>query len=202
MTVLANSILRVAAEFDVPNSSIPANVWYWRITNDEDETAILDDLGTWFSGTLWPLIQDDIAGAVSLVLIDVDVITVLGIVLQNVGTRLLGLSGSAAADVLPAANSAYLQAYTARPKSFGRKYLPGFAETTVSDGVFIAGVLGDLAAASVAWTASIIGANPETKYDPGVPSKAALTYLPFFGFGTYVTDVPSYQRRRKPGVGT
>jgi hypothetical protein len=92
-----------------------------------------------------------------------------------------------------------MQADTAFPRTKGRKYVPGIPEGQVVDGLIIAGQLVNLALLLAEYV-GVIPAGVTAVLTPGVISRVTETFRPFLAAGS-ITDIPAYQRRRKPNVG-
>ncbi|GAH32611.1 unnamed protein product, partial [marine sediment metagenome] len=137
---------------------------------------------------------------VLLYLLEVDVLNADGTVLRNIGEEILADPGLLAGDVTPAATSGFFQMDTERAKSYGRKYTPGIAVSAVEEGILDATTLGHLLTLLIVATTDIdIGIAGILA--AGVLSRVTSTFLEATG-GGYATDVPAYQRRRKPAVGS
>ena len=78
----------------------------------------------------------------------------------------------------------------------------GFTESTVFSGVITAGALADLADAATEYITRYNGGTMGLLdyLIPGVWSTKLAAFTPFNGVAV-VKDTPSYQRRRKTGVG-
>ena len=131
---------------------------------------------------------------------EADLVSVSGLVQQNLGVRNINVAGDAPGTTIAAAVSAYLMATTLAPKGRGSKYIPGLAETQTSDGEWSPTALATLSQMLLAYLATI-NATGGTQLVPGISSRTAQQFLPFLAQGL-VESIPAYQRRRKPGVGS
>jgi hypothetical protein len=167
---------------------------------DTSDATLLEDLNDWVDNT-WAFLWDQLADAdMLLYLLEVDVLTTGGLVERNIGEEIHADAGGVAGDVMPAAVSAFMQMDTERAKSFGRKYLPGISEALIQEGILMPAPLAVVLLLLIELTADIpIGIAGLLV--PGVLSRVTTGFLEFTGSG-YATDVPAYQRRRKPGVGS
>lgn len=194
-------IVRLVVSYDGVAASVAQNVFIYLITeaiiDDED---LLDDMGTWVD-TIWGTLWDNMAeNSWNIFLSEVDILNNDGTVDRNIGENNHAIVGLDAAGAAPAGVAGYFQAATTRAKSLGKKYIPGFGEGAIHEGVFAAATLANLVLQFQAYTADL-QITGDTIYTPGVLSRVTSTFLPFTGSG-YATDIPAYQRRRKPGVGS
>ncbi|MCK5318404.1 MAG: hypothetical protein KAJ55_10830 [Anaerolineales bacterium] len=194
-------IIRCVLSYSHPAGSIMQNVFTWEVQDEAvSDIQILDAIDVWIDDewvVFWEAFAND---DVLLFLNEVDVLNGDGTVLRNIGEELQAHYGVNASEVLPAANSGFIQAVTERAKSLGRKYVPGAPETAVLDGYFTAANLGYLVGMAAAWVTGI-DVGTTGLLAPGVLSVVTELFLEFTG-STYATDVPAYQRRRKPNVGS
>jgi len=193
-------IWRVTLTYNAPNASIGQTVhWFeWQgpgLADSVANTEIVD-----WANNVWGAAWDNIAPTnASIVGVAMDVINPNGTVARNAGASTLSIAGTQSGGVDPSGVAGLLRANTALPKQRGMKYVPFVADTTTADGVFTTGgltALGDLFTAYVADIAIIIG----TELVSGLLSKTLASFVEFPGGGV-VTNIPAYQRRRKPGVG-
>lgn len=195
-------ILRVAVEYAIPTASQALNVFYFRIASgagNDEET--LDDMADWVEND-WGAGWLDLAVAVAEILtVAVDVVDLAGLVVRNLGSAPIGLIGGVGGEGGVAAASAYIKADTEFPKTRGSKYIPGLGEGNIQDGLLTAESIADLVTLLLLYVNTFAGVTSSTLYEPGVPSRTMEAWVPFSGAGSF-TDVPAYQRRRKPNVGS
>lgn len=201
MTVPIGGIIRVAMSLSAPSASVAQMVfWFELLTAIADETDIIDDMTATFVANFlsnWALMSSDESEAF---LLDYDEMNVDGTVKQELGAETISVGGSVAGHVLPAGVAAYLQADSTANKAKGKKYLPFATEDQVDDGVWNAATLVRILAI---WDNYLdaIGITGGGSMAPGVLSRPLVAFHLFTGTG-YTTDVPAYQRRRKPNVGS
>lgn len=194
-------IARVAASYTVPGSSQVLNVFYWRLDGSSvSDASVLTALDTWFTdvwANAWAVAASEEA---MLDTIDADVVAVDGTVTRNIGSIGIGVPGDVTTtDTNPAAVAGYIKANTSFPKSRGSKYVPGLTEGGTVDGLWTSTVTSVLLDLLVEWLTPIeVGASDLT---PGIIRRVAQTFQPFSGSGS-TSDVPAYQRRRKPNSGS
>jgi hypothetical protein len=194
-------ILRLTLEYTILGSSVPNNVFHFEIDSgaktDEDT---LDDmfnyaLDGW--GFEWHNLASEDA---ELIGGNVDVMNLDGTVLRTLGDfDITTRQGQQAVNVGAAGASGLFVAPTAQPKSRGRKFVPGLVTTAYNDGLFGPATTALLLDLLTNYLATFVFNG--TTYNHGVLSTTLLQFLPFLGAAT-ASDVPAYQRRRKPGVGS
>lgn len=194
-------IIRAVLSYSHPAGSICQNAFTWELQDEDSSDAeILSAIDDWVDLSWvpgWDLFADS---DVILYLVEVDVLTGAGLVLRNIGEALHADAGTVAGDVMPAAVSGFLQADSERAKSYGRKYPPGVSESHATEGILSPAALGFLVT-MLAATVLDIDVGIAGILAPGILSRVTSAFLEFTG-GGYATDVPAYQRRRKPGVGS
>jgi hypothetical protein len=194
-------IIRVALHYSAPNTSDALNVfWYQLSDNDESDEDILDDLDTYFTSG-WGTVWDDLASADwTMDFIEVDVINTDGTVSRNIGQALTPVTGTRAEDMEPSAVCGLLVADTSDPTKRGRKYVPGAGEDNIADGLWQSTAVTTLLALLAAYILDIpVGVSGVLT--AGILSRVSSAFEGFVGSGQ-TTDVPAYQRRRKPNVGS
>jgi hypothetical protein len=193
-------VIRLAAHFTHLAGSVGMMVfWYEAVANVSDEDT-LAELGAHLLGEIlprWAEVADADAQATHA---DVDVVNLNGTVDRNLGVVALSLDGDISGQVMPAGVAAMVQAYTNIPTSRGKKYLPYISEATVDEGYLNAGALTSLALFLLEYLL-VLEFGLADSWRPGVLSRTLEEFVAFDGSGS-VTDVPAYQRRRKPNVGS
>lgn len=194
-------IIRTVVSYSSPGASEQQNVFWWVI---EDEgignPALLAEIADW-AENIWGIVWAEVASdLVTLIDVSVDIMNPDGTVRVNVGVEVINLPGDGASTVLAAATSGYLLAQTALPKSRGSKYVPGMSENSLDDGVWT------LATVIVLLVLAGIYVTPITTVPGAILRAGVLTRLTAvfneFLVEASTTDVPAYQRRRKPNVGS
>lgn len=198
---VADEIFRAAVHYTILNSSDVLNVFWWLYTGAGDPDAdVLDEIEDFLEsswGVDWAANSSTDA---NMNFVDVDVINLDGTVLRNIGTALLDVDGTTGTDAEPGVVSQLITADTVLPKVRGRKFVPGIDDTLLVDGLLTSAALTNLVLMALDYTdpltAGLVGV-----LTPGVLRKAAMLWEEFIGTAT-VSDVPAYQRRRKPNVGS
>ena len=107
--------------------------------------------------------------------------------------------GDATNEVMPPGVAGLVTMPTAHAKTRARKFLAGLTEGYNEDGVWTAATVLDLVDYGAILISPIIGAETDSPIAYGVVGQTGL----FWPCQAYdVTNVPSYQRRRKQGVGS
>ena len=194
-------IFRATFNYTMPNASSAQNVFHWVLeTATIEDFKIFDEIARWAEDD-WGGPWSDLAGDdAELESVKVDVVEVNGTIVRAVGLAIIGLSGGQAGGVVSAAVSAYMLLKTVRPKVRGSKYVPGVADTRVDSGSLDAMGLAELAFLLIEYATTLL---PEgaSELIPGVPSRSLGVFQPFLDTGL-IENIPAYQRRRKPNVGS
>jgi len=195
-------IIRLVVEYSIPGASTVLNVFHWLIVDGSpDSPDIIDDFEDWVTNVWGPDWTDLAASVASIIGLALDIVDTEGHVLENIGAETLAIAGGVGGEIGVAAASAFMKADTALPKTRGTKYIPGLGEGNLTDGILTVETLGDVALLFLDYISLYIGAVSGARYSPGVVSRTLTQFVDFEG-GGYFTDVPAYQRRRKPGVGS
>jgi len=193
-------IVRISLHYSIPGASDVLNVFFGEVAGSISDSALLDAIADWAELDWAPDWADMASADAQLVNFDADIVLNTGHVDRNLGGGLVGVSGTIASEVLPSGVAAYLLAYTAFPKSRGSKYVPGLTEGSVVDGIISPALLVELAILLLRFI-SFDGTALAEFLVAGVLARVAEEFRAFSGGGA-ITDVPAYQRRRKPNVGS
>lgn len=197
---IPGEVIRASVVYTVPGASRPQNIFYWQVITGDTDANVLAGVIAWATGQWATAWQATATTSCSADTVTVDVINLNGTVNRNLGSASIGTVGSLAQDTLPAANSALVIADVGLPKIRGRKFVPGLSENNVTSGLLDASYVGLFTAHLNAYVAAITTAG-SGQLLAGTPSKVISAFRLFQGSGV-VSDVPAYQRRRKPGVGS
>lgn len=193
--------LRVVCRYSAPNTSEILNVHMYQYTGAGDTDAdVLSAVETFFEDEWGPDWQALASTDVTFDEIELDVLKDNGEVKRNIGSAAIGLAGLDASDMMPSGVAALLTADTDLPKQRGRKYVAGLFDDGIVDGLITAVQIGKLVLLVLEYLDTITGILAG-ELNPGVLSRTLGDFKPFVSSGA-VTDVPSYQRRRKPNVGS
>ena len=193
-------IARGTVSYEVPGASLNQNVFYWDLSLlGQTDSAVFIEIANWITFSWANNWADSADSNVVLNNLAVDIVNTDGTVDRNLGSQTFNIPGDDMGHVLPAANSGFLQANTGIPKSRGRKFIPGGQDTDVTEGLWNTLYLAYLVALLGPYL-TIIDVGGLSNLNPGVLATVLQTFLQFSG-SAETTNVPAYQRRRKPGVG-
>lgn len=200
MTVNIGDIIQLTLTYTQPSASIAQNVFHWVAgATSAPDSEVMDELEDWVNndwGAQWapvagvPAVLD--AGRVSIMNTNGTVDRVLGVL----DFSIVG-SGGSAIDV--AAVSGFIRLFTNEPKQRGRKYVPFVSDANLISGLLSSGTMAQMALLLAEWIAVLTTTGGLT-LTPGLLSRTLLAFEPFISTAA-TTNVPAYQRRRKPGVG-
>jgi hypothetical protein len=201
MTVSVNDLVRVVVSYSSPNASIAQNVFLYRMQAPAGtDIDVLTDVKDYFIAQHLDNWADLAAEDSRAFLIEMDILSLFGLVVRNLGEFDLDVPGTRVSEPASAAVSAYNQVTTTRTRSVIKKYWPFIAELIVENGA--------LGGSGIALMALIlldmldgIDITGGGHLEPGIRSTVDDTFYPIIQAG-YVTDIMAYQRRRKPGVGS
>lgn len=199
--IIVGEIVRVVISYSGPAASIAQNVFYWecKVANCAEATA-LEEVTDWFEAEWldnWSNLTGDQCVAF---LLEMDIVNGDGTVDRNIGDSDIETTGIGSKDILPAAVAGYMQGDTERSNSTGRKFVPFLAEVNQEDGLWTSGTTAFLADMLANLFETIV-INLLADFVPGVISRVTSSFQEYQGSG-YTTNVPAYQRRRKPNVGS
>ena len=199
--ILIGEIIRVVLSYGSPGASIAQNVFYYELqSQDADPAQLLADYvilikAGWLNE--WKSVSD---ASCDCFLLEMDIVNGDGTVDRNIGDADPDVQGIGTGEILPAAVAGYMQANTERANSLGRKFVPFLIEDHQVDGFWSSGATGTLADMLAEWLTIFI-VDTAADMVPGIVSRVTQTFQEFLGSG-YATNVPAYQRRRKPNVGS
>lgn len=198
-----NEVVRMTMSYTIAAGSVAQNVFYWRLATTGlgvPDVQIMSTLTDWTENewfTAWSDIGSDTAEIRD---IDLAIVNSNGEIKRVIGSTSIGLAGLVGGDPTPAAVSGYIRATTDLTRAAGSKYIPGMAEGQVAAGLFDIEAVADLLFLLAEWLTPIL-VQAGAELISGVLSKQIDNFVDFNGTGT-VSNVPAYQRRRKPQVGS
>lgn len=201
MALAIGDICRLVLSYYHPAGSIGQNVFFYEVQDDTpDEQDVMDDMKTFFLAswiTNWASLSDN---QCYCFLMEWDIVNGLGEVVNNLGDEIIASFGSGTGEVSPPGVAAYLQSETERAGSLAKKYVPFIAEGMITDGHLTTGALVHVANLLLNLGSPITVGITATMV-PGILSRVTQSFQEITGT-TYATNVPAYQRRRKPNVGS
>lgn len=190
----ALDVIRVVADMTLLGQTI-LNVWHVISPSSVPDTELQDDI---------PEMMNEIYSQINGVIdneLTYDAIRIFNVT----GNQDLGIhawpvltTGSTAGETLPLGVAALLTLPTDIPKVRGRKFFGGIVESVCTNGVFISNVTDALADIAALVTVPYITAGHANAWVFGIPTLA--NGFQAFNSGL-ISSIPSYQRRRKQGVG-
>ena len=202
MAVSDGAILRIVAEFLMPELVIAQNIYYavFRDTGgSNDEQDVVDDVTDWIDNIYTNLIaicSDDLALQITTVYVR----DLVGGDWDELGTGIPTVTFTDPDTIVPHGVAALCHAYTTDPDVRGSKYFPGFADSEVTASFVSGGGLTALLAVCADWVLEYVGSATGGDFEPGVWSPTNGAFYQFID--SFVANgVVAYQRRRKPGVG-
>lgn len=203
MSVVDGDVIQAVLNQTMVNGDVCKNIFVWLIDKVSIGAWSDAEIGTFVTDAL-ELIWDEIEGSLNSAMTfdTVDVYKRVGTVWDYLTTEVPVIAPGDAGDVLPPGVAMLATAYTARNRTFGRKFLYGVVELDVAYGALTAGALVELAAWALEYLTAYSGGTmgPLDYLRPGVWSTVTSEYVPFSDVAI-VKDTLSYQRRRKTGVG-
>lgn len=202
MSVLSGDILRTTCNFTIGTVTQFQNVYHHKrfgvaIYTDQEHVNFIETWAESLYGTLVAYNRDNIEGG----LCQVDKIewdTDEWVIVENVGTFVLGWSPIGGATNLPNQVSPFVVFKTNRPKTVGRKFLFPMTEEAYAGGRLVTLALEDMADyADIAVNNITMAAL--NYLIPGVPRTGVNSWQEFFV--AVVNDLVGTQRRRREGVG-
>lgn len=192
--------LRGVLLYSIPGASEVLSVFHWLQSGGADDEQIGLDLTGWAEDSWGPRWADIASSLASITQLKIDVVNADGTVARDLGVKVLDVPGIINSSTQPGAVSTMLFVPTLRPKTRGRKFVPGVSEQGIENGFITPGVIADLAILALPYFSDFIGLTG-TAYIPGVMSTVTATFEAFLktvGFN----DIPDYQRRRRPDRGS
>lgn len=190
----ALDIIEVIMEASIFSSQL-LNVFHFRPTDNVDDEDMKLDLAelldTEWMTVLAPILVNDIVIS-TLYFKNVTTGADLGSVSWT------GTQPSSTQEVLPLGVSGLITWPTSQPKVRGRKFIWPFGEASCEDSLWNSATTTILASAAAPFTEAFTGPTSATTYQNGVVNKDGAFRI---FIEALISNIPSYQRRRKQGVG-
>jgi hypothetical protein len=193
-------IIRVNLLYSASGASQAMNVFHWEVsdtfTDAAIRTALMGFVDAW--ATDWADLADDDASLDEAQFI---VLSSTGAVLRTLAPYMVAMPGdSLGGETTPAAVSGFMQAASLLAGIYGRKYVPFIQESLIGQGILNASPVTTLIGMAIDWLLPI-----EISFD--IALRAGVLSTKTGGFvrlqsPASISDVPGYQRRRKPNVGS
>ena len=202
MALGSGDILRIVASLLFTDGNVVQNVFNAVLSGGVppyDDDDILVDAENWLVamfGNLTATATNTLDGNEVIVY----VYDAVGDDFDEVGTNSWTWNPAGAGDALPRGVAALVNVRTTNPDISGKKYLAGIPEGNLTGALWTAGTIVLLTDFADDWITEFVGAQSGATFTPGVWSPTHLLLQPMSGTYTVPTE-PSYQRRRKRGVG-
>lgn len=201
MTVHDGASLKVVQEINLPDGVTAVNVYYFEcdFAVDQDEADVVTGAEEWIE-VLYATMVAYVKSTVSLGTMTAYVWNAVTSLWDSIGDATPAYTPTDVNDMLPHGVSGLVRAYTANPRTIGRKYLPGMCEDAHEDGGWVAGAIGDLTDFAAKWD-DPKEISPTNDLIPSVVQQSSMIPYNLSGTTVVLAD-PAYQRRRRPGTGT
>ena len=202
MTVAADTVLRVVASMLWTDGNVVQNVFNAKVSGGGspwDDQDIVDDAEAWLDNmylNFTTFMSDHLDGN-EVIVYKWDI---PGQDWDEVGSQAWTYDPSNADEQLPRGVAGLVRLWTVDPDVQGKKYIPGFVESNLNDGLFDSGAIVKLLAFAADWYLPFTGGTSGATWSPGIWSvvgtvfKLAVDHLA-------TSTIPAYQRRRKRNVG-
>jgi len=203
MSVADGDIISMVVSFDAPTGDTFQNKFTWKyVGNTHTDAAVIGGLTGW-AEDFYELMASYLKSAVTAFTAEFNIIEWNGTSEEwetsyNIGIGNGNVTFTDANDYLPFQCCPCLVAYTARPKTRGRKFIPLFCEDADSGSSWVSGADTVLAAALAEYVSEFIFETGKSVV-PGVASTVTGTFYQFLA--GLITDVVFTQRRRTRGRG-
>lgn len=202
MSITDGTVLRIVANMLWTDGNVNQNIYNAVMTGAGapwDEQDVLDDMEDWldnmyanFSAYCAPDIDGNSVHVYEYDSVDDD--------WDEIGVNDWTWSPTAGTTELPRGVAGLVRLWTTDPDVQGKKYVPGFVEGNLVDGLWSAGPIAALLAYGLDWATPFVGAATGGTITPGIWSVASTLFVA--AVDHYATStIPAYQRRRKRNVG-
>ena len=202
MTVTTGDILRVVATLLWTDGNVMQNVFNAVVTGGGGPWADLDigaDAVTWVD-TMFDNLITTIADTVDGSQVQVYKYDAIDDDWDEVTTVPWLWTPTNPDDELPRGVAALINLKTVDPDVSGKKYIGGFTEAGVTEGLWPALILSQLLSFAQDWYDPFVGSDSLADWSPGIWS-VAETVFKLASTTAIIPTIPAYQRRRKRGVG-
>lgn len=202
MSVVSGDILRVVASFLWTDGNVNMNVFNAVMSgagSPWEDSDIADDAEAWLDNMYLNLVaglSDEIDGN-EVIVYKYDTV---GDDWDEVFSQGWTFNPTAASQQLPRGVGPLVRLWTVDPDVQGKKYVPGWTEGDLEDGLLSAAAIVSLLAFAADWYLPFAGAVSGGTWTPGIWSvvgkvlKAGVDHVA-------ASTIPAYQRRRKRNVG-
>ena len=205
MTVDVTDVVRVVAQWNMPESTISQMVYHYLGASGSSVSAAV--LATAVEAQLQTSFANISARIHETVLGDVIQLSQWDFTLNQwdgiATVAMVGIDGVEAGEMLPHGAAGLVKISTALPRRQARKYVPGLAETQQGDGIIIGVALTDLALFAAALDSNLVAGSLTLNYGVFNTEPASPLFETFSAASGAVEaeGAVAYQRRRRPGTG-
>lgn len=202
MSIVSGEILRVVASLLWTDGNVNQNVFNAVLTGGGSPWAdadVIDDAEAWLDN-MYANLSSDVSDEIDGNEVIVYKYDALDDDWDEVGSQAWTWNPTQTSEQLPRGVAALARLWTTDPDVQGKKYLPGYTETSIVDGLFAASPITNILAFAADWYNPFTGASSGATWTPGIWSvvgtvfKAAIDHVA-------TSTIPAYQRRRKRNVG-
>lgn len=202
MSITEGDILRMVATILWEDGNIMQNVFNAVITGGGgpwDDEDVVADAVTW-ADAMYANITSSISEICSGSQIEVYKYDPIDDDWDEVGSDAWTWAPSNPEHQLPRGVAALINLKTVDPDVNGKKYLGGWTEAGLTDGLWPALILGQLIDFGLDWLTGFVGSDTAATWSPGIWS-VVDTVFKLASDTIIIPAIPAYQRRRKRGVG-
>ncbi len=202
MTVTDGDILRIVASMLWSDGEVMQNVFNAVVTGGGSPWAdqdIIDDAEAWLDN-MYANITGDISTSLEGNEVVVYKYDAIDDDWDEVGSQAWTWTPTNANDQLPRGVAGLLNLQTVDPDVQGKKYIGGYTEGAIVNGLLGAAIITTLLAFGSDWLTPFVGGTSGASWAPGIWSVAQTVFkLAVSSLGT--STIMAYQRRRKRNVG-
>jgi hypothetical protein len=164
-----------------------------------DDDEVLDDIQSWM-GDIYDVLTSQVSDFVKGSQIIAYKYDSVDDDWDEVKTENWSWDPTGATEQLPRGAAALLNARTLDPDVNGKKYMGGFTENELDEGLWSSGAMTQLVLMGGEWTTPLTPGTSGALITPGIWSPTGGLLVPCSGT-VIIPTMPAYQRRRKRGVG-
>ena len=202
MSISVGDVLKVVAIMSTLDGNIFENVFSAVISGSGgpfDDDDIVDDAVDWLD-QMYANITDRVSNLVDGSEARIYVYDPVDEDYDEVGSGAWGWNPTSAIEPAAWGVAGLINAKTTDPDVSGKKYVPGLHQQNIVDALFISAWVTALGNFAADWVTPFTGATSGADWVPGVWSPTRSNFYAASGT-VLIPTIPSYQRRRKQGVG-
>lgn len=202
MSITTGTVLKAVVSMLWTDGEIAQNVYNFVITGGSgpwDEEDVVSDIIDYLDdlyATITLYVSDNLDGN-SVYVYEYDSVDDDW---DEIGSDSFSWDPTQVSENLPRPCAGLVRVWTTDPDVQGKKYIPGFTEASVVDGVLAGAVLPAMVDFGDTWWAPVVGALTTGTITPGVWSVAGTVFKAAIEHYA-VNAIVAYQRRRKRNIG-